>query len=113
MDFYFYLPLYRQFPTKTGLFMLNYTTCRLLQSFHISCSYNMSYVITFDTWEVKIMSYSLVDLRNLVHKNNDNLFNRGLGAQKFCFGINTIKPSLRYCYVIVCCSRIALQEVNM
>ena len=24
---------------------------------HVSCSYDMSYVITFDVWEVRIMSY--------------------------------------------------------
>ena len=58
MDFYFCLPLYGQFPTTTGLF-----TCSFLQSLlpilmQISCSYNMSYVITFDIWEVRIISYS-------------------------------------------------------
>ena len=27
---------------------------------HISCSYDMSYVITFDIWEVRIMTYYLI-----------------------------------------------------
>ena len=27
---------------------------------HISCSYDMSYVITFDIWEVRILSYYFI-----------------------------------------------------
>ena len=63
MDFYFYLPLYGQFPSTTGLFMLNYTTCRFLQSLltiwmHISCSYDMSYVIYI--WHMGGQNYELM-----------------------------------------------------
>ena len=29
---------------------------------HISCSFDMSYVITFDIWEVRIMSYCATNL---------------------------------------------------
>ena len=32
MDYYFYLPLYGQFATKSGLFVYNYTTCTFLKS---------------------------------------------------------------------------------
>ena len=57
MDFYFSLPLYGQFPTTNCLFIWNYATCSFLQSLlTISCSDDTSYVITFDIWEVKIMS---------------------------------------------------------
>ena len=71
MDFYFGLSLYGQFPTTTGLFMLNYPTCSFLQSLftiwmHISFSYDMSYVITFDIWEVRIMSYFLFFIRYFI-----------------------------------------------
>ena len=61
MDFSFCWPLYGQFPSTTGLFTYNYSTCSFLQSLltmwmHISCSYDMSYVITFDICVVRIMS---------------------------------------------------------
>ena len=65
MDFYLCLPLYGQFPTKSGLFRYNYDTCNnFLQSLltnwmHVSCSYDMSYVITIDIWEVRIISLCL------------------------------------------------------
>ena len=57
MDFYFCL--YGQFSTTTGLFAYNYTTCNFLQSLltiwmHISCSYDMSYVITYDIWKSEL-----------------------------------------------------------
>ena len=53
MDFYLCLPLYGQFPTKSGLFTYNYTNYSFLQSLltiwmHISCSYDMLYVITYE-----------------------------------------------------------------
>ena len=31
---------------------------------HISCSYDISYVITFDIWEVRIMSYYVFFIKN-------------------------------------------------
>ena len=42
-----------------------YTTCSFLQSMltiwmRMSCSYDMSYLITFDIWEVRIMSFLLL-----------------------------------------------------
>ena len=66
MDFNFCLHLYGQFPTTTGLFRYNYTACSFLQSLltiwiQLSCSYDMSYVITFDIWEVRSMSYGAIN----------------------------------------------------
>ena len=107
-DFYFRLPLYGQFPTKSG-FCYNYTTCSFLQSLltiwmHKSCSFDMSYVITFDIWEVRIMSYILTqfsytkvillicekiypstDINHQVYINNNNSINvRKYGSAKNC-----------------------------
>ena len=60
MDFYSCFPLKGQFPTTTGLFMLNYTTCSFFTSiaYHLNTHImlDMSYVIAFDIWEVRIMS---------------------------------------------------------
>ena len=66
MDFNICLHLYRQFPTTNGLFTKSSTTCSFLKSLltiwkHMSCSDDMSYVITFDIWEVRIMSCTLFD----------------------------------------------------
>ena len=43
---------------------------------HISCSYHMSYVITFDIWEVRILSLCLkkCDLANVGKKEKCEMY---------------------------------------
>ena len=57
MDFLLLFAFVRAIPTQTGLLMLIYTTCSILQSLltiwmYISYSYDMSYVITYGKSEL-------------------------------------------------------------
>ena len=70
MDFYFGLPLYGQFPTKSGLFTYNYTTCNFFTiiAYHLNAHILLfRYAICNYIWHMGSQNYELISL-SFVHR---------------------------------------------